>query len=46
MDIPIYDNNRRTASEYDIFNNGSDDEFKFDDDDIEVCIFKCLNYEI
>nr|KYP73313.1 Uncharacterized protein At3g49135 family [Cajanus cajan] len=35
MDIPIYDNNRRTASEYDIFNNGNNDEFD-DDDYIEV----------
>lgn len=35
MDIPKYDN-RRTASEYDIFINGNNDEFKFDDDDIEV----------
>jgi len=49
MDIPIYDNNRRTASEYDIFNNGKgDDLFTFDeeDDDVEVCIFSCLNYGI
>ncbi|KAK7372768.1 hypothetical protein VNO80_06156 [Phaseolus coccineus] len=39
MDIPIYDNNRRTASEYDIFNNGKDDElftFVDQDDDVEV----------
>lgn len=49
MDIPIYDNNRRTANEYDIFNNGKDDElFTFDDEDdvVEVCIFSCLNYGI
>ncbi|KAH1211577.1 Uncharacterized protein GmHk_14G039987 [Glycine max] len=46
MDIPIYDNNRRTASEYDIFNNGSDDEFKFDDDDIEVSEMEEFNIPV
>ncbi|TKY57168.1 hypothetical protein E2542_SST21614 [Spatholobus suberectus] len=47
MDIPIYDNNRRIASEYDIFNNGnSDDEFTFDDDDIEVSEMEEFNIPV
>ncbi|CAJ1971282.1 unnamed protein product [Sphenostylis stenocarpa] len=47
MDIPIYDNNRRTASEYDIFNNGKDDEFAFDDDDaIEVSEMEEFNISV
>ena len=45
MDIPIYDN-RRTASEYDIFYSGNNDEFPFDDDYVEVCSFKCLVYRM
>ncbi|XP_054798168.1 uncharacterized protein At3g49140 isoform X3 [Prosopis cineraria] len=35
MDIPLYDN-RRTASEYNIFNSGNNDEFLLDDDYIEI----------
>ncbi|KAK7385910.1 hypothetical protein VNO78_31872 [Psophocarpus tetragonolobus] len=46
MDIPIYDNNRRTASEYDIFTNGNDDELTFDDGDIEVSEMEELNIPV
>ncbi|QCE01601.1 uncharacterized protein At3g49140 isoform X3 [Vigna unguiculata] len=47
MDIPIYDNNRRTASEYDIFNNGKDDElFTFDDEDDVVEVSEMEEFNI
>ncbi|XP_014505148.1 uncharacterized protein At3g49140 isoform X3 [Vigna radiata var. radiata] len=49
MDIPIYDNNRRTANEYDIFNNGKDDElFTFDDEDdvVEVSDMEEFNISV
>ncbi|KAL9316006.1 hypothetical protein ACSQ67_017007 [Phaseolus vulgaris] len=49
MDIPIYDNNRRTASEYDIFNNGKGDElftFVDQDDDVEVSEMEDFNISV
>ncbi|XP_017430952.1 uncharacterized protein At3g49140 isoform X3 [Vigna angularis] len=47
MDIPIYDNNRRTANEYDIFNNGKDDElFTFDNEDDVVEVSEMEEFNI
>ncbi|KAK7300216.1 hypothetical protein RJT34_11056 [Clitoria ternatea] len=48
MDIPMYDN-RRSVNEYDIFNNGNNDEFPFDDEeevDIEVPEVEDLNVPV
>ncbi|KAF7833376.1 uncharacterized protein G2W53_015709 [Senna tora] len=45
MDIPLYDN-RRTASEYNIFNSGHNDKFLLDDDYIEVVEPEELNLSV
>ncbi|RYR00368.1 hypothetical protein Ahy_B07g088499 isoform A [Arachis hypogaea] len=45
MDIPIYDN-RRTASQYDLFDAGSNEEFPFDDDYVEVLEMEESNFPV
>ncbi|XP_028792583.1 uncharacterized protein At3g49140 isoform X1 [Neltuma alba] len=45
MDLPLY-NNRRIASEYNIFNSGNNDEFLLDDDYIEILESEELNLSV